>query len=316
MTPRSLQAASGLPRLEARMLLEAALDKPRSWLLAHDTDLLPDAAVQAFTAAAARRMAGEPMAYILGWREFMGHRFRVTPDVLIPRPDTELLVETAIAEIEAAVARRAQRVAEEGRTEPRTVASGGALPGATALGNVTPATAQQAATLSSDRVSVLDLGTGSGAIAVSVALACPHAQVVAVDESAAALAVARDNGAALGATVEWLAGSWFEPLAADRRFDVIVSNPPYIAADDPHLEAGDLRFEPAGALTDHACGMAELTQIVAGAVRRLNPGGALWVEHGWTQAEAVRALFIQNGFSRVESRRDLAGIERISGGYL
>ncbi|MDQ2148164.1 peptide chain release factor N(5)-glutamine methyltransferase [Alcaligenaceae bacterium C4P045] len=272
MTPRSLQAASGLSRLEARMLLEAALDKPRSWLLAHDTDLLPDAAVQAFTAAAARRLAGEPMAYILGWREFMGHRFRVTPDVLIPRPDTELLVETAIAEV--------------------------------------------AATLSSDRVSVLDLGTGSGAIAVSVALACPHAQVVAVDESAAALAVARDNGAALGATVEWLAGSWFEPLAADRRFDVIVSNPPYIAADDPHLEAGDLRFEPAGALTDHACGMADLTQIVAGAVRRLNPGGALWVEHGWTQAEAVRALFIQNGFSRVESRRDLAGIERISGGYL
>ena len=272
ITPRSLQAASGLPRLEARMLLEAALDKPRSWLLAHDTDLLPDAAVQAFTAAAARRLAGEPMAYILGWREFMGHRFRVTPDVLIPRPDTELLVETAIAEV--------------------------------------------AATLSSDRVSVLDLGTGSGAIAVSVALACPHAQVVAVDESAAALAVARDNGAALGATVEWLAGSWFEPLAADRRFDVIVSNPPYIAADDPHLEAGDLRFEPAGALTDHACGMADLTQIVAGAVRRLNPGGGLWVEHGWTQAEAVRALFIQNGFSRVESRRDLAGIERISGGYL
>ena len=272
ITPRSLQAASGLPRLEARMLLEAALDKPRSWLLAHDTDLLPDAAVQAFTAAAARRLAGEPMAYILGWREFMGHRFRVTPDVLIPRPDTELLVETAIAEVAAAS--------------------------------------------SSDRVSVLDLGTGSGAIAVSVALACPHAQVVAVDESAAALAVARDNGAALGATVEWLAGSWFEPLAADRRFDVIVSNPPYIAADDPHLEAGDLRFEPAGALTDHACGMADLTQIVAGAVRRLNPGGGLWVEHGWTQAEAVRELFIQNGFSRVESRRDLAGIERISGGYL
>lgn len=295
-TPRSLQAASGLPRLEARMLLEAALDKPRSWLLAHDTDLLPDAAVQAFTVAAARRIAGEPMAYILGWREFMGHRFRVTPDVLIPRPDTELLVETAIAEVEAAVARRAPCAAEPG--------------------NATPGTAQHATTWPSDRVSVLDLGTGSGAIAVSLVLACPHAQMVAVDESPAALAVARDNGAALGATVEWLTGSWFEPLAAERRFDVIVSNPPYIAADDPHLQAGDLRFEPAGALTDHACGMADLIQIVAGAVGRLNPGGALWVEHGWNQAEAVRSLLIENGFSRVESRRDLAGIERISGGYL
>jgi release factor glutamine methyltransferase len=280
-TPRSLQAASGLPRLEARMLLEAVLDKPRSWLLAHDTDLLPHAAAQAFNAAAARRLAGEPMAYILGWREFMGHRFRVTPDVLIPRPDTELLVETALAEVEAAVVRRAQIAAT-----------------------------------SMNRVTVLDLGTGSGAIAVSVALACPHAQMTAIDKSVAALAVARENGLALGAAVEWLAGSWFEPLAADRRFDVIVSNPPYIAADDPHLAAGDLRFEPAGALTDHACGMADLIQIVAGAVGRLNPGGALWVEHGWTQAEAVRALFIQNGFSRVESRRDLAGIERISGGYL
>jgi len=258
-----------LPRLEARMLLERALGRPRAWLLAHDTDPMPAEAAQAYHALAARRLAGEPMAYLLGEREFMGHVFHVTPDVLIPRPDTELLAETAIA-------------AAAGR----------------------------------EGVAVLDLGTGSGAIAVSVALACPRAEVDATDRSPAALAVAGGNAARLGARVRLLQGDWYGALPDGARYDLIVSNPPYIADGDPHLVQGDLRHEPRGALTDEADGLSALACIVAGAPARLRAGGALWLEHGWDQAEAVRGLLRQAGFRGVASRRDLAGIERISGGNL
>jgi len=258
-----------LPRLEVRMLLERALDKPRAWLLAHDTDPAPPAAVDAYQALAARRLAGEPMAYLLGEREFMGHMFRVTPDVLIPRPDTELLAQTAI-----------DAVAQH--------------PGAR----------------------IVDLGTGSGAIAVSVALACAHAEVSATDRSAAALAVARDNAARLGARVRCLQGDWFGALPPGERFELIVSNPPYIDRADPHLEQGDLRHEPRGALTDEADGLSDLARIAGQAPAWLAPGGALWLEHGWDQAEAVRGLLLRAGLRGVASRRDLAGIERISGGYL
>jgi len=259
----------GLPRLEARMLLEHVLRQPRAWLLAHDTDAMPAAAETAYRALAARRRAGEPMAYLLGEREFMGHVFRVTPDVLIPRPDTELLAETAIA----LLADRA----------------GGAM---------------------------VDLGTGSGAIAVSVALACPQADVSATDCSPAALAVAAGNAARLGARVRTLHGDWYGALPPGERYDLIVSNPPYIASGDPHLGQGDLRHEPRGALTDGADGLSALARIVQGAPARLRPGGALWLEHGWDQAQAVRGLLARAGFRGVESRRDLAGIERISGGNL
>ncbi|ARP96804.1 peptide chain release factor N(5)-glutamine methyltransferase [Bordetella genomosp. 13] len=258
-----------LPRLEARMLLEHALHKPRAWLLAHDTDPAPAAAAQAYRTLIERRLAGEPMAYLLGEREFMGHMLRVTPDVLIPRPDTELLVETALEML-------------SGR------------PGA----------------------ALLDLGTGSGAIAVSIALARPRCEVSATDASAAALAVAADNANRLGARVRLLQGDWFDALPAGERFDVIVSNPPYICSTDPHLQQGDLRHEPRGALTDGADGLRDLARIAADAPRWLRPGGALWLEHGWDQAEAVRSLLQQAGFTGVASRRDLAGIERISGGYL
>jgi release factor glutamine methyltransferase len=268
-TVRDVTLASLLPRLEIRMLLEFVLDKPRAWLLAHDTDKLASEQVAEFEGLAARRLAGEPMAYLLGWREFMGHRLRVTPATLIPRPETELLVETALAHI---------------------------------------------ADLASP--AVLDLGTGSGAIAVSLALAAPGATVTATDFSAPALAVAAENAASLGAPVRFLQGSWYEALPSGARFDLIVSNPPYISSNDPHLGQGDLRFEPRSALTDEAGGLAALEAIISRAREFLKPGGALWVEHCYDQARAVRQLLERAGLQRAGSRLDLAGIERISGAYL
>ncbi|RIJ03638.1 peptide chain release factor N(5)-glutamine methyltransferase [Achromobacter sp. K91] len=272
MTPpqlKSLLLDTRLPRLEVRMLLEHVLAKPRAWLLAHDTDpLLPETAA-AYEALAQRRLAGEPMAYLLGHREFMGHRFRVTPDVLIPRPDTEVLVETALECL---------------------------------AGLAAPA--------------VLDLGTGSGAIAISIALARRDARVMASDVSAAALAVAAGNAWDLAASVRLVEGSWYEAVPAGEGFDLIVSNPPYVACDDPHLDQGDVRFEPRGALTDGAGGLEDLARIVQGAGRHLKRGGSLWMEHGWDQAQAVRDLLAAAGFQDVHSRQDLAGIERISGGRL
>ncbi|GAA0512045.1 MULTISPECIES: peptide chain release factor N(5)-glutamine methyltransferase [Pigmentiphaga] len=271
-TARELIAGSGLPLLEARMLLERALGVGRAWLIAHDDEALPDDRAAVFRDWARRRGNGEPMAYLLGEREFMGHDFQVSPAVLIPRPETELLVETALEHL-------------RGRATPR----------------------------------VLDLGTGSGAIAVSIALARPDAAVQATDLSAEALAVAAANASRLGAAVTFARGDWYGALngaAPAPTYDVIVSNPPYIAAADPHLSQGDLRHEPPLALTDRADGLEALRAIVRGAPAWLRPGGALWMEHGWDQAARVRDLLHAAGFAHVESRRDLAGIERISGGYL
>nr|WP_329957637.1 peptide chain release factor N(5)-glutamine methyltransferase [Bordetella petrii] len=258
-----------LPRLESRMLLEHVLHKPHAWMLAHDTDPIEPWQAQQYQALAARRLAGEPMAYLVGHREFMGHDFAVTPDVLIPRPDTELLVETALGWL-----------------------------------------------ADNPEAAVLDLGTGSGVIAVSIALGAPQVSVTATDVSAASLQVAVRNAARLGARVDFAQGCWYDALPPRARYDLIVSNPPYIASDDEHLGRGDLRFEPRGALTDGANGLRDLSAIITGAVGRLRPGGALWVEHGWDQAVAVRQLLSATGFRQVASRRDLAGIERISGGSL
>jgi len=269
---RELIAGSGLPLLEARMLLERALGASRTWLIAHDDEALPDAQVAVFQDWAARRRRGEPMAYLLGEREFMGHLFHVSPAVLIPRPETELLVETALAHVRDIPAPR-----------------------------------------------VLDLGTGSGAIAVSIALARPDARVDATDLSPQALEVAGDNARRLGAVVALHEGDWYGALnggAAAPIYDVIVSNPPYIAAGDPHLSQGDLRHEPGMALTDRADGLEALRAIVRGAPAWLKPSGALWMEHGWDQAGRVRDLLRAAGFGGATSRRDLAGIERISGGSL
>jgi release factor glutamine methyltransferase len=273
LTPAALLRASSLPPLEARILLTHVLGWQRTQLITRGDEPLDDASIAHYQALEARRVAGEPVAQLVGAREFFGLDFEVTPDVLIPRPETELLVETALAAI-------------ENISRPR----------------------------------VLDLGTGTGAIAVAIASTRPDAQVWALDRSAEALAVATRNSTRLldakrlGGAVALQQSDWYGSLDPALRFDVIVSNPPYIASGDPHLSEGDLRFEPRGALTDEADGLSAIRVIVAGAPARLAAGGALWIEHGYDQAEAVRGLLSAQGFAQVRSERDLAGIERISGG--
>lgn len=266
-TGQSLLQMCGLPRLEGRMLLEFVLDKPREWLLAHDTDPLNPEVAEQFLTLAAQRRQGSPMAHLIGWREFMGHRFEVTPAVLIPRPETELLVETAL-----------EALADH--QDP----------------------------------SVLDLGTGSGVVAISVARARTDARVTATDLSVEALAVAQRNAEALNVRVQWWQGSWYEALPTEGRFNLIVSNPPYIAVADEHLRRGDLRFEPVLALTDGSTGLTALEQIIAGAGERLLSGGELWLEHGFDQAESVQDLLLGAGFSAVQTKLDLAGVTRVTGG--
>ncbi len=282
----SLIRASGLEPLEAAVLAALALGKPREWLLGHDRDRLDANQVHALLAVFELRRAGLPVAYLCGEREFHGHSFQVTRDTLIPRPETELLVEAAI---EAAIDR----------------ASAPRLPGASPDG------------LAAGALRILDLGTGSGAVAISIALALarrlPAAEVLALERSTHALVVARRNAERLGARVEFLAGDWFVPLGGFR-FDLIVSNPPYVAAADPHLAQGDLRYEPPEALTAGVDGLDALRIIIAGALDHLAVQGRLLLEHGHDQGAAVRALLVAAGLRSVFTLRDLAGIERVSGG--
>ena len=267
-----IAAALGLTRrdarLDARVLAAHVLGVDAAWLVAHDTDPLTDTHVTAFESLLLRRLDGVPIAYLVGTREFYGRPFHVTPDVLIPRPDTELLVERALA----------------------------CIP-------------------SDQAVDVLDLGTGSGCIAITLALERPLARVTAVYRSAAAQAIARRNADILNAHVEFLTSDWFAALAG-RRFDLIAGNPPYIAAADPHLARGDVRFEPLTALAAGRDGLADLRQLTAAARNHLRPGGVLLLEHGYDQADAVRALLRESGISRPQSWPDLAGIPRVSGGEL
>ncbi|WLE57916.1 peptide chain release factor N(5)-glutamine methyltransferase [Burkholderia plantarii] len=274
-TAADLLRASPLDAVDARILLAHALGWSRTQLITRADAPLEAAAAERYLALEARRVAGEPVAQLVGSREFFGLAFEVTPDVLIPRPETELLVEAALDALD---------------------------------GVATPA--------------VLDLGTGSGAVALAIADGRPDARVTALDRSAAALAVARRNAARLldgarpGGAVTFLESDWYAALDPAARFHAIVSNPPYIARHDPHLDAGDLRFEPRGALTDEADGLAAIRRIVAGAGAFLLPRGELWIEHGYDQAEAVRELLSQAGFEEVASLADLASIERTTGGRL
>jgi release factor glutamine methyltransferase len=264
------------------MLLEMVLGKPREWLLAHDTDpIAPEAAAQFLTLAAQRRQ-GTPMAHLVGHREFMGHRLSVSADVLIPRPETELLVEMALQSLADCAVRSL----------------------------LSPATGNGAG------CSLLDLGTGSGAVAISVALARPTVRVVATDLSETALVLAQKNAQQLEARVQFWQGNWYEALPPEGRFDVIVSNPPYIALNDPHLAQGDLRFEPVEALTDGADGLMALRQIIACASQHLIIGGWLWLEHGYEQGEEVAQLLLKAGFKSVQTKQDLAGLPRVTGGSL
>ena len=255
-------AQSPLDQLETRILLGHALGLTRVQLITRAEQVLDADAAARLGMLFERRLSGEPIAYLTGEREFHGLAFRVTPDVLIPRPDTELLVELACERL------------------PR----GGAM---------------------------LDMGTGSGAIAVAIAHARPDARVSALDASAGALAVARSNAERHGVRVDFLQSDWYAALAP-QRFAMIVANPPYIVAGDSHLSQGDLRFEPVDALTDHADGLSALRAIIEGAPAFLDDDGWLLMEHGYDQAAAVRALL--QGWGDVQSWRDLAGIERVSGG--
>ena len=254
---------------EAELLLAHALGRGRGWLYAHAGDAVDDAGAARFGTLLARRLAGEPVAYLCGRRGFWTLDLAVTPDTLIPRPETELLVELALARLPAG---RDLRLA--------------------------------------------DLGTGSGAIALALASERPRARVDAVDASAAALDVARGNARDAGlANVAFHQGDWFDALRG-RRFDLVASNPPYIAAGDPHLAQGDLRFEPPLALASGDDGLDSIRAIVRAAPAHLEPGGWLLLEHGWTQGAAVRALLRDAGFADVATHRDLEQRDRVSLGRL
>lgn len=253
-------------RRDAQLLLCRALDKPRTYLLAWPEAPVPENSLRKFAAWLQRRREGEPIAYILGEREFWSLTLKVTPATLIPRADTERLVEVALSR---------------------------SLPG---------------------NAQVLDLGTGSGAIALALASERPHWQITAVDVSDAALQVARSNGQRLALPrIRWLQGSWFEPVGAGQ-FHLIASNPPYIADDDPHLQGGDLPREPRAALVAADNGLEDLRQLVNAAPEHLFAGGVLLLEHGYEQAAAVREMLLARGFEQVQSWHDLGGHERVSGG--
>nr|WP_297531912.1 peptide chain release factor N(5)-glutamine methyltransferase [uncultured Roseateles sp.] len=257
--------AAGLPRAEAQYLLQALLGASRAWLIAHDTDPLDAAGHVRFQDWLARRLDGVPLAYLTGEKEFFGLMLRVTPDTLIPRPDTEVLVEWALERL-------------TGLAAPR----------------------------------VVDLGTGTGAIALSIKSRRPDADVQMVDASAGALDVAQHNARRHGLAVGAHLGSWYQPLAGQLAFDLILSNPPYVAGDDHHLAA--LRHEPRMALTPEGDGLDDLRELVAGAPDRLRPGGWLLLEHGYDQADAVADLLSARGFIDIQNRRDLGGQPRATGG--
>jgi release factor glutamine methyltransferase len=278
-----LALAPDSARIEVQSLLQQVLQAPRAFLLTHPERGLNEAENARYHALLQRRLAGEPVAYILGEREFFGMKFKVTPDTLIPRPDTELLVELALERIPQTPPGLPLRAQGEAR--------------------------QQTA------FRLLDLGAGSGAIALAVAHARPATQVLACDSSASALMVARENAHRLGITnVSFVHSDWFAELGA-QRFDLIVSNPPYVAQGDPHLRQGDLHFEPASALASGEDGLHDIRHIVAVATAHLQPGGWLLLEHGYDQAAQVRELLQQAGFRAVFSACDLSGTERVSGGH-
>lgn len=254
-------------RVDAEVLLAYAVSKPRSWLIAHANDELAPEHVSAYTLLIEQREAGEPVAYITGRRGFWSLDLEVSSATLIPRPETELLVELALARLPAG-----------------------------------------------DACHVLDLGTGSGAIALAIARERPQARIIATDASAEALQVAQHNARHHHiANVSFAHGDWFAPLG-DGCFDVIVSNPPYIESGDPHLQQGDLRYEPMRALASGADGLDDIRRIVRDAGRYLVPGGWLMFEHGWNQGEAARSLLRSAGFVELSTERDIEQRDRVSMG--
>jgi release factor glutamine methyltransferase len=266
----ALAHASGLDALDAQVLLSRCLGQERVWLFAHDAAPLDAGQSERFAAFIARRAVGEPLAYLIGEKEFRGLSLRVAPAVLIPRPETEHLVEWGLEIL------------------------------GTRLAQV-------------DRPQVLDLGTGSGAIALALKAALPQAEVSASDVSAQALRVARGNARHLALKIEFLFGDWWA-ATENRRFHLVLCNPPYIANADPHLAA--LAHEPALALTPGPSGMEALRAVIHGAATHLQPTGWLLLEHGFDHALPVSDLLRRCGFTQIQTRRDLAGLPRCSGGCL
>ncbi len=253
--------------MEARLLLQQVLGVNRAWLIAHANDVLQTNRDEKFQALLTRRLAGEPIAYLIQQREFYGLTLRVSPATLIPRPDSETLVEAALEKIPHPSAK------------PTTV---------------------------------LDLGAGSGAIALAIAHNRPQASVLAVDASEAALAVAQNNARQLNlSNVQFALSDWYDNLA-EQRFDLIVSNPPYIAQNDPHLSQGDLRFEPLSALAAGVDGLDDIRQILEQGLIHLKPQGWLMLEHGYDQGAAVRELMAQAGLVEIATRQDLGGNDRVT----
>ena len=259
----ALSLERGEARLEARILAARALGVDRAWLIAHDRETVDEAAQRRLETLIARRATGEPVAYILGEKEFYGRVFKVTPDVLIPRPETELLVDAALAR------------------------------------------------LPQDRPArILDLGTGSGCIAITLALERPDCTVIAVDASSVALETARKNARRLGADVGFLLSDWFASVSG--KFDLIVSNPPYVAEADRHLHCSSLTWEPLGALKSGPEGLDAIARIAACAGEHMADGASLCLEHGWDQAVRTRELLAGAGFSDVKTLTDLAGHSRLT----
>ncbi|CAN4276639.1 HemK Methylase of polypeptide chain release factors [Methylophilaceae bacterium] len=254
-------------KFESQLLLQHVLNVNRAWLIAHALDSVQEDVYKKFEALLIRRLNGEPIAYILGSREFFGLPIKVSTDTLIPRPDTETLVEIALDKMSAKLS-----------------------------------------------LDTLDLGTGSGAIALAIAKHRQNAQITAVDACQEALAVAIENAQLLNIkNVHFELSNWFSAIR-NQKFDVIVSNPPYIEANDAHLKQGDLRFEPLSALASGADGLQDIRTIISQAPQHLNPQGWLLLEHGYNQAEQVAALLKQAGFSQISHAQDLAGINRVTMG--
>lgn len=280
ITYQTLLTQAQIPYTESRLLLGFLTQKPLSFFMAHGEDVVSEALFEDYKRLLNRRLTGEPMAYILGRKDFYGREFQVNASVLIPRPETEHLIDLSLS------------LLREPLLKPKSHAAPNDL-------------------------TVLDLGTGSGIIALTLALELPQAQVYASDFSAAALTVAKNNAKTLHANVTFLAGSWLQPWAQhhpDLRFDLIASNPPYIEKNDPHLCQGDLRFEPQQALSDDANGLSCLQAIAEQAPKHLKKGGFLLLEHGYDQGAACRDLLRDAGFDAVQTQTDYANLDRITWG--
>lgn len=264
---RDLLKHDKLPLSEKLILIEYTIKKNKSWIIAHDDEMISEQIRSEYYKVASRRLNGEPISYITGYREFMGHEFIITPDVLIPRHDTEILVERSIEYL-----------------------------------------------YSQKKPSILDLGTGSGIVAISIGLAIPDADIWACDISNKALMIAKANASKLGVNIQFVESDWFNSLGQLKKFDLIVSNPPYISKNDRHLNEGDLRFEPLMSLTDNYDGLSALRIIVKNSIMYLKPGAMLIVEHGWNQSNEVYNMFKCNNYINIETKCDLSGIKRICGG--